>query len=440
MTFGGAAFAPRDPLAAARAGISVIYQELSLAPDLSVLDNIMLGREQHRAGVLQRSAMRVRVQEALTLLDEHTDITPERKVSELGPGARQLVEVARALCSDARLVIMDEPTSSLGAADVARLFAVIAKLRERGVSVIYISHALEELYAIADRYTVLRDGEYVQSGAMADVTKDALISAMVGRALDEAFPKVAHEPGEPLLELDRICGARLPRDASLVLRRGEIVGIAGLVGAGRTELLRALYGLDPIKSGSVKLAGVVDQGKPPWTRLAQRVGLLSEARKEEGVALGLSVIDNLTLAGLERSARGGFLDRGAQRAAAQRWIDALNVRTKDPLQPISALSGGNQQKVALARLLHCDADVLLLDEPTRGIDVGSKAEIYKLIGELAARGKAVLMCSSYLPELLGVCDRIAVMQRGRLGPLRAVSEWSETAIMQAALGSEAAHA
>jgi len=434
MLLDGKPFAPRDPLAASRAGISVIYQELSLAPDLSVLDNIMLGREQHRAGLLQRGAMRTRVQDALQLL-HNAELTPERKVSELSPGARQLVEVARALCSDARLVIMDEPTSSLGAADVARLFDVIATLRERGVSVIYISHALEELSAIADRYTVLRDGKHVQSGAMSEVSRAELIEAMVGRTLDEAFPKVAHEPGEPLLHLDGICGLRLPQGASLTLRRGEILGIAGLVGAGRTELLRALFGLDPIKSGSVKLAGVIDHGQPPWIRLAQRVGLLSEARKEEGVALGLSVVDNLTLSGLAQMTRAGILDRGAQRTAAQRWIEALNVRTQDPMQPIAGLSGGNQQKVALARLLCCDADVLLLDEPTRGIDVGSKAEIYKLIGELAARGKAVLMCSSYLPELMGVCDRIAVMHRGKLSAAREVAQWSETAIMQAATGA-----
>jgi ribose transport system ATP-binding protein len=260
---------------------------------------------------------------------------------------------------------------------------------------------------------------------------------MVGRALDEAFPKVAHEPGEVLLELDRLSGTRLPQDASLQLRRGEILGIAGLVGAGRTELLRALFGLDPIKSGAVKLAGAVDHGRLPWARLAQGVGLLSEARKEEGVALGLSVVDNLTLAALARSARAGVLDRGAQRAAAQRWLDALAVRVNDPLRPIAALSGGNQQKVALARLLHCDADVLLLDEPTRGIDVGSKAEIYRLIGELAGRGKAVLMCSSYLPELLGVCDRIAVMHRGRLGPARAAGGLTEVAIMDEATGAAA---
>jgi ribose transport system ATP-binding protein len=436
IQFDGRAFAPRDPLDARRAGIAVIYQELSLAPDLSVQENLMLGREQHRIGFLQHGAMRERALQALAFL-QHDDITPERKVSALGPAARQLVEVARALAADTKLVIMDEPTSSLGSADVERLFSVIARLRERGVSVIYISHALEELARIADRYTVLRDGKHVKTGTIATTSRSALIEAMVGRTLDEAFPKVPHEPAEVLLELDRMSGSRLPHDVSLQLRRGEILGIAGLVGAGRTELLRALFGLDPIRSGAVKLAGAIDHGRLPWARLAQGIGLLSEARKEEGVALGLSVVDNLTLAALSRTARGGVLDRGAQRAAAQRWIDALAVRVNDPLRPIAALSGGNQQKVALARLLHCDADVLLLDEPTRGIDVGSKAEIYKLIGELAARGKAVLMCSSYLPELLGVCDRIAVMHRGRPGPAREAAGLTEVAIMHEATGAAA---
>jgi ribose transport system ATP-binding protein len=434
MSLAGRAFAPRSPLDARRAGIAVIYQELSLAPDLSVQANVMLGREDRRAGFLQRGRMRARVLEALALLD-HGDITPERKLRELGPGARQLVEVARALCSEAQLVIMDEPTSSLGAADVERLFAVIARLRARGVSVIYISHALEELARIADRYTVLRDGKNAQSGAIAGTSRAQLIEAMVGRTLDEAFPRRAHETGEVLLELDRLAGRRLPRDGSLRLRRGEILGIAGLVGAGRSELLRALFGLEPIASGEVRIAGHVDRGRPPWRRLAQGVGLLSEQRKEEGVALGLSIVDNLTLAALERSARGPWLDRRAQRAAAQHWTEALAVRAGDLRRPIAELSGGNQQKVALARLLHCDADVLLLDEPTRGIDVGSKLEIYRLIAALAARGKAVLLCSSYLPELLHICDRIAVMHRGRLGPAREAAGLSETDLMQQATGA-----
>ena len=436
MTFAGKPHAPRDPLAARRAGIAVIYQELSLAPDLSVQANIMLGREAQRAGFLQRDVMRARVSETLALLD-HAEITPERPVRELGPGARQLVEVARALVSDAQLVIMDEPTSSLGQADVERLFAVIARLRAREVSVIYISHALEELARVADRYTVLRDGKHVKSGVVAGTTRAQLIEAMVGRSLDEAFPKLAHQPGDVLLELDGLSGTRLPLEASLQLKRGEILGLAGLVGAGRSELLRVLFGLAPIVAGQVKLAGVVDRGRAPWVRLRQGVGMLSEQRKEEGLALGLSIADNLTLAALARSARFGWLDRGAQRAAAQHWLDALGVRG-DPARAASTLSGGNQQKVALARLLHCDADVLLLDEPTRGIDVGSKAEIYRLIGELAQRGKAILLCSSYLPELLGVCDRIAVMHRGRLGPARAASALSEAQIMSEATGGASA--
>jgi ribose transport system ATP-binding protein len=314
------------------------------------------------------------------------------------------------------------------------LFAVIDRLRARGVSVIYISHALEELEQIADRFTVLRDGRTVARGAMKDTTRHALIEAMVGRTLDEAFPKVPHTLGEPLLELRELAGKRLPQAASLVLRRGEILGLAGLVGAGRTELLRALFGLDPIARGRVTLAGVVDRGRPPWIRIAQHVGFASEDRKQEGLALALSVAENLTLPKLQRCARWGLVRRRVQLALAQQYCAELAVRCDDPRRPAGTLSGGNQQKLALARLLYCDADVLLLDEPTRGIDVGSKAEIYRRIGELARAGKAVLLASNYLPELLGVCDTLAVMHRGRLGSARPVSAWTEAELMREATG------
>jgi ribose transport system ATP-binding protein len=433
LELAGAAYAPRDPLAARRAGVAMIYQELSLAPDLSVQANVLLGAEESRFGVLRSRSMRKRVADALAVL-EHPEITPERKVADLGPGPRQLVEVARALVSDARLVVMDEPTSSLSHADTTRLFGVIQRLRARGVSVIYISHALEELERVADRFTVLRDGRSVARGRLADTTRDALIEAMVGRALEEAFPKVPHTLGEPLLELSQIAGRRLPQAATLRLRRGEIFGLAGLVGAGRTELLRALFGLDPILRGEVKLAGHSDRGQPPWTRIAQHVGFSSEERKSEGLALALSVAQNLTLPKLQRCSHWGVVDRGEQLALASRYCRELGVRCDDPRRAAGTLSGGNQQKLALARLLYCDADVLLLDEPTRGIDVGSKAEIYRRIGELARAGKAVLLASNYLPELLGVCDTLAVMHRGRLGPARPVSAWSESELMREATG------
>jgi ribose transport system ATP-binding protein len=429
----GQAYRPRDPLEARRRGVAMIYQELSLAPDLSVRDNVLLGREQTRLGFLRTAAMRSRVEQALGFLD-HPEITPERKVRTLGPGARQLVEIARALVSDARLIVMDEPTSSLSQPDVRRLFAVIARLRERHVSVIYISHALEEVFELADRYSVLRDGKSVASGAVAQTSREELIEAMVGRRLEQAFPRLPHALGEPLLELRGLSGERLPRNASLTLRRGEILGLLGLVGAGRTELLRALFGLDRIASGSVSIAGVIDRGRPPWQRLMQRVGLLSEARKEEGLAVELSVVDNLTLATLGACARWGFLQRARQRALAERYCEQLSVRCDDVGRAVGTLSGGNQQKVALARLLCCDADVLLLDEPTRGIDVGSKAEIYRLIGSLAAAGKAVLWASSYLPELLGVCDTLAVVHRGQLGAARPVSAWTEAEVLREATG------
>jgi ribose transport system ATP-binding protein len=436
LELAGERYAPKDPLAARRAGVVMIYQELSLAPDLSVQENVLLGREEHRFGVLQLGRMRARVVEALAWLD-HPEITPERKVFELGPGARQLVEVARALVSDARLVVMDEPTSSLAHADVEKLFEVIRRLRERQVSVIYISHALEELDHIADRFTVLRDGKTVLTGAMSEATRrgtTGLIEAMVGRELEAAYPRTPHALGGPILELRELGGRVLPRSASVTLRRGEILGLAGLVGAGRTELLRALFGLDAVARGEVKIGGVVDRGAPPWRRLAQRVGLLSDQRKEEGIAVELSVADNLTLPALGTCARWGVLSRALQRTAADRWCRELGVRSDDSQRAIGTLSGGNQQKVALARLLYCDADVLLLDEPTRGIDVGSKAEIYRLIGELARAGKAVLLVSNYLPELRGVCDTVAVMRRGTLGPVRPVDAWSDAELMREATG------
>jgi ribose transport system ATP-binding protein len=433
IEYAGKPFAPADPRQARAAGVAMIYQELSLAPDLSVLANVMLGSEIARYGVLQAAPMRARVRDALELLS-HPEITPERRVAELGPGARQLVEVARALVGDAKLLVMDEPTSSLSHADTERLFAIIERLRARQVSIIYISHALEELQRVADRYTVLRDGISVASGALADTTRAQLIEAMVGRPLAELFPARRTAPGETLLELTDVAGRVLPRAASLTLRRGEILGIAGLVGAGRSELLRALFGLEPVARGEIKVAGLVDHGLPPWTRLARGMGLLSEQRKEEGLALELSVADNLTLPALDACSRWGVIDRAAQRALVMRFAERLRIRCDDAQRAVGTLSGGNQQKVALARLLLCDVELLLLDEPTRGVDVGSKTEIYRLLSELAEAGKAILLVSSYLPELFGVCDRLAVMQRGQLGAARRLQDWTQAEVMREATG------
>jgi ribose transport system ATP-binding protein len=261
-----------------------------------------------------------------------------------------------------------------------------------------------------------------------------MIGQMVGRDLTELFPRVPHEPGEPVLELTALSRRPLPRKADLLLRRGEILGIAGLVGAGRTELLRAIFGLDPVLSGEVCVKGISSRGASPRLRIRQGVGFLSEDRKEEGLALGRSIEDNMTYSALGQYSRWGWLDLRRRRSAAARWMGDLRVKANSPAQAIGDLSGGNQQKVAIARLLHQRADVLLLDEPTRGIDVGSKAEIYRLIGDLAAQGKAIVMVSSYLPELFGICDRIAVMARGVLSEARPVSAWTEHGVMEVATG------
>ena len=435
MTLDGRPYAPRHPLDARARGVAMIYQELTLCPHLTVEQNIVLGREPHRRGVIDRAAMRAEVERALAWLGQQ-DLAPDRRVAVLSPGARQLVEIARALIGDARVVVMDEPTSSLSKPEAERLFAVIDRLRARGVAIVYISHFLEEVRRVAQRYTVLRDGQSVASGDVPVKDDEAfvprILEAMAGRRVAETYPSVPHDTGEAVLELDGLCGARLPDRARLTLCRGEILGIAGLVGAGRTELLRAVFGLDPVRSGRVRIVAEWDNGARPWTRLAQGVGLLSEDRKEEGLALGLSIADNVTLS--SPPARFGVVSRAAQIAATRALGDRLSLRARDPRQPVSELSGGNQQKVAIARLLHHDVDVLLLDEPTRGVDVASKADLYQLMGELARAGKAVLFVSSYLPELLGVCDRIAVMTRGRIGDARPAAEWSSTSLLEAATG------
>jgi ribose transport system ATP-binding protein len=439
MVLEGRPYAPRGPGDARAAGVAMIYQELSLVPDLSVEENILLGLEPTRLGFVRRREMRRRAAEALALL-EHPDIRPSARVGRLSVGAQQLVEVARALASRARLVVMDEPTSSLSLSDTAVLFGVVRRLRQAGVGLVYISHVLEEVRAIGDRFTVLRDGRTVGTGPVAGTPAAAIIRLMVGRDLVDMYTRVPHEVGDVVLDLASLRGRPLPRGASLDLRRGEVLGVAGLVGAGRTELLRAVFGLDPVAGGRVRVRGVTTTHAPPRRLAALGVGYLSEDRKGEGLAADLTVGDNLTLGRLAPYRTLGLLRRRRLAEAARGWIERLGIRTHGPDQPIAALSGGNQQKVALARLLHQEADVLLLDEPTRGIDVGAKADLYALIGRLAAQGKAVLWVSSYLPELLGVCDTLAVMHRGRLSPKRPVDEWTPEAVMAVATGQAAGDA
>ncbi len=424
----GEPYQPRNPLAARRQGVAMIYQELSLARHLTVMENILLGMEPRIGPLLKWSAMRRIAADAMAQLGR-PDIKPDAPLASLSIAEQQLVEIGRAVAIGCRVLVLDEPTSSLTLADIRRLFDLIRHLKGKGLAIIYISHFLEEVREISDRFTVLRDGRSVGSGVTAETPTPQIIAMMVGRSVDDLYPRSTRNPGEAMLEVKQVSGPTKPISASLTLHRGEVVGIAGLIGAGRTEFLRSLFGLDPVRSGQIKLASYSGAAAPA-RRWEQGMGMVSEDRKNEGLALSLSIADNTTLTRL-----GPLVFPHRQDAESRRWISKLSVRCRSPRQAIKDLSGGNQQKLAIARLLHHDVDVFLLDEPTRGIDVGSKAQIYQLIDELACRGKAVLIVSSYLPELLGVCDRIAVMCKGKLGPAVPVGQTNEHQIMLAATGA-----
>ncbi len=436
MEVEGAAYLPSSPLDARARGIALIHQELSLFPHLSVAENIMMGIEPSRWGLLNSVKARAETAEVLSMF-HHPEIRPESRVSNLSIAARQIVEICRAVAARARFILMDEPTSSLQRDDVAHLFGLIRQFKSHGITVVYISHFLEEVREIADNFTVLRDGHSVATGKIDSMSDDELIMHMVGRRVDNLFPSraAAEIEKETVLEVRDLAAPPALKGASFELRRGEILGIAGLMGSGRTNVVRTIFGLDKTAGGSIKVKNQ-SRGVTPADRLSQRVGYLSEDRKNEGLAIRLSIADNVTITRFKSCSRFGWLDLSRQRSVAQDFVSSLAVKARDVAQPVTALSGGNQQKIALARLLHQQADILLLDEPTRGIDIGSKAEVYKTIAQCAAEGKAVLMISSYLPELFGMCDRLAVMSRGRLSPARPINEWTPESVMQAAIAGE----
>lgn len=431
-------YAPGSPLDARRHGIALIHQELSLFPHLTVWENILLGMESARWGWLDQRACRRRTEEVVQTF-HHPEIQPDRKVAELPIAARQIVEICRAIAARARIILMDEPTSSLQRQDVERLFTLIRRLREEEISVVYISHFLEEVREIADVYTILRDGASVATGRLDSATDEDLVARMVGRPVKHLFPSRQRViGGAPVLQVRDLASPPHLKRASFELRQGEILGIAGLIGSGRTQLVRALFGLAPIGKGQVILGDremVVSEGDP-HLRILQGFGYLSEDRKGEGLAVALSVADNVTLSRLSHCSRWGWLSLPRQRQQTETWIERLNIRVRTPSQPTRTLSGGNQQKVALARLLQQGADILLLDEPTRGIDIGSKVQIYDAIADCAAENKAVMMVSSYLPELFGLCDRLAVMSRGYLSEARPVQDWTPESVLKAAIAGE----
>ncbi|MBU6453729.1 MAG: sugar ABC transporter ATP-binding protein [Cyanobacteria bacterium REEB67] len=429
MLLDGQPYSPQNPKEARARGVAMIYQELALAPSLTVRENIFLGMEPTRNLLLDKKQMTERATTALLELGHKVDI--DSRVSTLSISDQQLVEIARASAASASVLILDEPTSSITNKDVEKLFALIRKLKAKGQSIIYISHFLEELKEIAERFVVLRDGKSVATGMMKDVSKDDIVAKMIGRSLDSLYPRSPHAPAETIVTIDSLSGFTKLKEASLTLRRGEVLGIFGLIGSGRTELLRAIFGLDAVQSGDLKVA--LYQGKfSPAKRWEQGMGMVSEDRKGEGLLTGLSIAQNLILpVGMKETAT--YLSPAKVEATTKKWIQNLAIKCQSPAQKIGDLSGGNQQKVALARLLNNGVDVLLLDEPTRGIDVGSKRQIYELVDKLALENKAVLIISSYIPELLGTCDRIAVMSRGRLSKARDVADTNELEIMAEAI-------
>jgi ribose transport system ATP-binding protein len=436
MEVDGKPYRPRNPLDARASGVGMIYQELSIAPHLTVEENIVLGMEPMKGVFVNRKAMRARALEALAHFD-HPDIKPDTLARDLSVSALQLVEIGRSLAMGCKLLVFDEPTSSLAQKDIERLFSLIDRLKAQGISIIYISHFLEEVKRLATRLTVLRDGSVVGTRDVATVTPEEVVSLMVGRDVEDLYPRTRHQQGEKILQIGDLSGRDKPQGVNLDLHRGEVVGIAGLVGSGRTEFLRTLFGLDEVKSGSVAVSGEAGSASPR-KRWQQGLGLLSENRKEEGLALNLSIADNVTLTCLERfGSGGGTLSPRKQHAATSGWIDRLGIKCQGPAQPVGALSGGNQQKAAFARLLEHDVDILLLDEPTRGIDIAAKARIYEAINQVVTdpkRPRAVIMISSYLPELFGVCDRIAVMSQGKLTRAVPVGKLTPHDVMLVATG------
>jgi ribose transport system ATP-binding protein len=413
---GDEVYAPCNPKDARDCGLAMVHQELMLVPDLSVEENILLGLEPHRFGWIQGDKVRGRAQEILRQLG-HEHLDTRRAVKTLSSAEQQIVEIARGLVTRPRVLLLDEPTSSLTQEDAKKLHDIVRSLAAQGVAVVYISHFLEECMALADRYVVLRDGESVASGEIRDTSIPEIISHMAGREIRDLYPRRAHALGEVVLEWTGVNTSKV-KGVSLKLRRGEILGVAGLMGAGRTELLRAGFGLDCGK---------------PWLSWGRGIGFLSENRKEEGLMLERSLAENLSLSHLKRFAKWGCISDSEERQATRKWMEVLRVKAQSPDQTIGALSGGNQQKIALARLLDHPCEVFLLDEPTRGIDVSSKVLIYDCIQDLAAQGKSVIYASSYIPELLGVCDTIAVMRQGKLSVPKPVDEWTEEEILKAAL-------
>ena len=431
ITIDGRATPFQSPQDSRRAGVAVIYQEFNLVPGLTAVENIFLGQELTRVGFVAQQQERARAAALFKRLGVELDL--DAPCRRLTTAQQQLVEIAKALAFDARIIVMDEPSAALTSHEVARLFDIIRDLKRQGIGIIYISHRLDEVFAIADRVTVLRDGRNVGERPIQKITRNQMIELMVGRELKDEFPARCVTLGAPRLEVSGLRRGRAVRDVSFTVRRGEILALTGLVGAGRTETVRLIFGADPREAGEIRLDGRVLAIRSPRDAIAAGIGLLTEDRKLQGLVLGHSVRENFGLPNLTWLARGGFVQLSREREAFGRYVDQLKIKVTDQEQRAGNLSGGNQQKVVLAKWLARNCDVLIFDEPTRGIDVGAKYEIYLLLNELAAAGKAIVMISSELPEVLGMADRILVLHEGRVtGEIADACRATQEQIMQLA--------
>ena len=436
MMFRGAPARFRNPAEAAQAGIAMVHQESLLAPHLSIAENIFLGREERLPlGWVRR---RTAIDRARRLIEQHGfPLNAEDRVETLSPAGKQMVEICRAIEQGSSLLIFDEPTSSLSESETKEVFRIVRELRDRKVGVIYITHRLEELRAVGDRVTVLRDGETVHSGALAELTREELIRHMVGREVTSLYRRDALPPGEELLRVTDLKCAPLVNGVSFTLRAGEVVGMAGLMGAGRTEMCRAIFGVDAVDAGDVRVAGEAVRIRSPRDAVRAGLALIPEDRQRTGLATGLPIAHNTTMASLGRVSEWGFLKLRSERALTEEYASRLRLKHDGPDQLVRRLSGGNQQKVVIAKWLASGARVFLFDEPTRGIDIGAKVEVFQTIDELARAGAAILMVSSEMAEVQAVADRILVMRQGRIaGELPAHASQEE--ILKLAAFEEAA--
>lgn len=411
MIWEGKEYAHMTPKLSAELGISIVYQEHCLVEALSVAENISLGHKNTKSIFPSFKGYAETARKVFERMGVHID--PGTKVEDLPTASQQLVEIAKAISKEAKLLVLDEPTAPLTSEEIESLFRIIANLKEQGVTIIYISHRMDEVFRISDRITVLRDGETIETLEAAKTDRAGIIALMVGRQLTESFPVRTHKSGEMMLELQHITGNGV-EDVSLNIRRGEIVGLAGLLGAGRTELARMVYGADPIKSGTVLIDGKPVVNKTPKMGIANKIGLIPEDRKHQGALLSFGVDWNTTLSCLGRLNTGGFLKFKEIASTAQKYIKELSIATPSAKTKVETLSGGNQQKVVLAKTLATESSIIIFDEPTRGIDVRAKQEIYRLMADMANEGKCILLISSDMEELLGMSDRIYVLAEGRL--------------------------